>query len=99
MKSRCNRINYKFKCINEYKNNYFSDVYTIFVDGIYVGERHIDSLCKRDLFFISGKKQYSQDVYEYFGEQYPDKFLPDEDCVIMRNETDLLLFIDKIYEC
>ena len=96
MKSRHDRINYKFKCINEYKNNYFSDVYTIFVDDIDVGERHIDTLCKRDLFFIRGKKQYSQDVYEYFGKQYPDKFLPDEDCIIIRNEKDLLFFLTKV---
>ena len=96
MLSQNKRISFIYKGINEYKNFYFSDVYNIFVDDIYVGERHIDSSCNRDLFFVKGKKQYSQDAYEYFGKQYPDKFLPDEECIIVKNEKDLLFFIDEI---
>lgn len=96
MLSQNKRVSFIYKGINEYKNFYFSDVYNIFVDDIYVGERHIDSSCNRDLFFVIGKKQYSQDAYENFSRIYSDKILADEECIIVKNEKDLLFFIDKI---
>lgn len=89
------RINYVYKGINEYKNFFFSDVYLIYVDNTIVGERHIDSSIGRDLFFVSGKGKYSEEIYEKYCEKN-NGCIVDEECIIVRNEDDLLKFIDTV---
>lgn len=98
LKSDNIRIRYVYKGINEYKNFYFSDVYIIYVDDVLVGERHVDLSKGRDLFFVIGKKEYPQELYEeYYNINKKDKkVLPDEGCVILKSEEGLLEFIDSI---
>lgn len=93
------RITYDYKGLNEYRNMYFSDVYRISVDGVYVGERHIDSSYNRDLFFICGKdEKFTQDDYEDLAHQYTEILTADEGCVIAKNEDDMLFAVDELGE-